>query len=405
MVKDTASNKQPDVLGSLFTAQRVHEHLLPREVWRPFPVWEARETWGALPAKARARSIERAEQQLGAPWPDLPATLFLEFRREGNRSRYEARHFARRTALTQLVLGECVEGQGRFLDPIVNGIWALCEESFWGVPAHSYSPRFPGTELPDTAYRVVDLFAAETGALLAWTHYLLGRQIEAELPVVTDRIVREVQERILEPYRTIDDWRWLGKTRRPVNNWNPWIHSNVLACDLLLEADAAVREATVLRVIEGLDAFLDGYHADGGCDEGTSYWGRAGASLFDCLELLHSASDGSLDAFDLPLVQEIGRYIYRMHVGGTWYVNFADGSARVALDADLVYRYGARIGDPKMMAQGASALAQRREPPARGASIGRALRELVGYAELASANAEPPLVRDAWLEGIQVLVA
>ena len=32
-------------------------------------------------------------------WPVLPATLFLEFVRNGDRGRYEARHFARRTAL------------------------------------------------------------------------------------------------------------------------------------------------------------------------------------------------------------------------------------------------------------------------------------------------------------------
>src|SRR5439155_1757815 len=80
--------------------------------------------------------------------------------------------------------------------------------------------------LPDTAYPVIDLFAAGTGALLAWTHYLLGTELEEELPVVADRLVREVRDRILVPYRVIDDWWWLGKRAdRPVNNWNPWIHS------------------------------------------------------------------------------------------------------------------------------------------------------------------------------------
>src|SRR5919199_1843880 len=404
------------LLGSLMTPERVRAQLLPREAWRPFPTGADRAGWEVVPAELRARTIAEAEGRLGMAWPELPATLFLEFVRVGDRSRYEARHFARRTALQQLVLGECLEGQGRFLDDIVNGIWALCEESFWGVPAHSYSPRFapdrfaggpyPSAGLPDTAYPVIDLFAAETGMLLAWTHYLLGSQLEELLPIVVDRLEREVQQRILVPYREIDDWWWLGKrTDRPLNNWNPWIHSNILTVALLLERDPGLRERTVLRAIEGLDAFLASYHPDGGCDEGTSYWGRAGGSLCDCLELLRSASDGALDGFQLPLVQEIGRYIYRMHVGGPWYVNFADGSAQVAPDAEVVYRYGERIGDPRLMAQGAAALETTMEAPMRVASLGRALPLLLRRAEIAAADRTPPLIREAWLGDIQVLAA
>lgn len=406
------------LLQDLLTPERVHERLLPREAWRPFPAAGDRAGWEALPEELRARTIADAEGRLGMAWPELPATVFLDFVRNGDRSRYESRHFPRRVALIQLVLGECAEGRGRFLDDIINGIWALCEESFWGVSAHSFSPRFPpavptdGTRpryrsvgLPDTAYPVVDLFAAETGALLAWTHYLLGDRLAADLPVVTDRIEREVRDRILEPYRAIDDWNWLGKSGRPVNNWNPWIHSNVLAMNLLLEPDPAVRERTVLRAIEGLDAFLNSYHDDGGCDEGTSYWGRAGASLFDCLDLLASASGNALDAFDQPLVREIGRYIYRMHIGGRWFVNFADGAAKVALDGDLVYRYGKRIDDPALMAQGAHARLHAQEGSMRRASLGRALPALFNWAEYTAADPTPPLIREAWLDGIQVLTA
>ena len=35
------------------------------------------------------------------------------------------------------------------------------------------------------------------------------------------------------------------------------------------------------------------------------YWGRAGASLFDCLELLHAATAGQCSGFTQPLVHEI----------------------------------------------------------------------------------------------------
>ena len=394
-------------LRALFTPERLHDTLLPRERWTPFPAASDRAAWQALSAAERQRLVAAAEPHLGMAWPALPASTFLEFRRNGNRSRFEAPHFERRLALIHLVLAECVEGRGRFLDDIVNGIWAICEESFWGVSAHNarHSPRFQGSALPDTSFHEVDLFAAETGALLAWTHYLLAPQLSVELPVVADRIEREVRARILEPYRSVDVWNWLGKVRRPVNNWNPWIHSNILACNLLLERDATSRESTVHRIVEGLDTFLDGYHADGGCDEGTSYWGRAGASLFDCLETLRTATNGQLDGFQIPLVQEIGRYIYRMHIDDSWYVNFADGSAKNVIEGGLVYRYGKRIADPKMMAQGAYAVRHTHQRPGRGSSIARVMGALFEPVPEQERDVRPPYIRQHWFDGIQVLVA
>ena len=50
---------------------------------------------------------------------------------------------------------------------------------------------------------------------------------------------------------------------------------------------AIPRAATraVAKIARSLDRFVDAYPDDGGCDEGPSYWGRAGASLFEALEL------------------------------------------------------------------------------------------------------------------------
>jgi hypothetical protein len=50
----------------------------------------------------------------------------------------------------------------------------------------------------------------------------------------------------------------------PVNNWNPWIHSNLLTCALLLDRDDARRAQTVHKILTSLDRFLDSYHEDGG---------------------------------------------------------------------------------------------------------------------------------------------
>ncbi|MFH1568344.1 MAG: hypothetical protein ABIL09_10150 [Gemmatimonadota bacterium] len=359
------------MLSQLYPPDLLQRLLLPRAEWRPFPPAGDRAAWEALPEPARRAHLERGERLLGHAWPALPAALFLEFARNGNRRRYEAPRDARRAALCDLVVAECMEGRGRFLDDIVNGIWTTCEETYWGVPAHVNMQR-AGRGLPDAAEPTVDLFAAETGALLAWTLYLLGPELERVSPLVGPRIAGEVERRILAPCRTRDDFWWMGFDGRRVNNWNPWVNSNWLTCALLLEADEPRRVATVARILASLDRFVDPYPADGGCDECPGYWGRAGASLSDCLELLHSASQRRIDVYDQPPIADMGRFIYRVHVAGPYYVNFADASALVSPNASLVYRYGRRIGDEAMAAFGAY-LARRQDLLNRGAgdSIGR----------------------------------
>ncbi|MBN1506935.1 MAG: heparinase II/III family protein [Sedimentisphaerales bacterium] len=394
-------------LRELYPQEKVAKVLIPRQQWHPWPRWSERKAWGALPEPVRKDLIANGEQHLRKSWPDLPATLFLEYAREGNRSRYEHEHFARRTALTDLIVAECVEGKGRFLDDIANGVWAICEESFWGVPAHVGAQK-AGSGLPDPAEPIVDLFAAETGESLAWTHHLLGEQLDRVSPMIRKRIAYEIERRILTPCLERDDFGWMGFSGGRVNNWNPWCNSNWLACTLLIEPDESRRIAAVGKIVRSLDHFLDAYDDDGGCDEGPGYWSRAGGSLFDCLELLHSATNGAIDVYDRPLVKEIGRYIYRVHIADDYFVNFADASAKASPPGELLYRYGNRTGDDKLAAFGAYTFARNRDEGFAGRggyTVGRYLPEIFHASELARIPGRAALVRDVWLSGIQVMVA
>ena len=396
-------------LRELYPQEKVAEVLIPREQWHPGPKWSERTAWEGLPEPVRKDLIANGEKYLRYDWPDLPATLFLEYAREGNRSRYEHEHFARRTALTDLIVAECVEGKGRFLDDIANGVWAICEESFWGVPAHVGAQK-AGSGLPDAEEPIVDLFAAETGESLAWTHYLLGEQLDRVSPMIRKRITYEIGRRILTPCLTRDDFGWMGFSGGRVNNWNPWCNSNWLACTLLIEPDENRRIAAVTKILRSLDHFFDAYADDGGCDEGPGYWSRAGGSLFDCLELLRIATKDAIDVYDRPLVKEIGRYICRMHIADDYFVNFADASAKASPPGELVYRYGRQIGDERLAAFGAYFFTRERGgglsfADGGGYTVGRYLPEIFNAAKLKEAQARPALVRDVWLSGIQVMTA
>jgi hypothetical protein len=257
---------------------------------------------------------------------------------------------------------------------------------------------------------VVDLFAAETGALLGWVFYLITRRLDSVSLQVPERMVREIRQRILDPLRERDDFGWMGLRNpdTPVNNWNPWINSNWLTCALLLESDPEGRVGHVVKSLRSLDTFIRHYPADGGCDEGPSYWGRAAASLFDCLELLLSVTGGRLSVYDQSLVQEMGRFIYRVQVCGQYFVNFADAPARLIPHGPLLYGYGLRVGDRDLQALGAWAVKEARTAGDQSMAmigLGRTLAGLFRFAGAAEAPGRQPLPAQVWLPGTQVGVA
>ncbi len=397
--------KQRDILSKGWSAEKVAAALLPRKDWKPLPTAADRAAWDAVPSDTRQSILDAAAATQQEPWATLPASVYLDFARNGNRSRYEGIRFARRRKLNTLVLAECLEAKGRFLDSIVEGVWLQCEESTWVLPAH-IGVQKAGKGLPDVTEPIVDLFAAECGAQMSWIHYLLAPQLARVSPLIPQRIRHEVHRRILTPCFERDDFGWMGlqSPRRYLNNWTPWINSNWLTCALLLEDDPQRRAAHVAKSLRSIDEYLSDMPDDGGCDEGPGYWGRAGASLYDCLELLQSASAGKMTWWKDPLIREIGRYIVKAHIAGKWMVNFADASAHATPDGYLVWRYGHAIGDKDMMEYGAW-VAQDRHGIGSQDSPARTLMGLFHNAGMKNTTPRAPLPVENWLPDLNVLFA
>jgi len=402
---EDSTGEELNLLSGPYVPEKLEEMIIPKEEWHPFPMAEERAEWNKLPEGIRRVYIEKAEQNLGCDWETLKASVFLEYVRTGNRSHFQSLSYARRRKLADLVLGECFEGKGRFLDDIMNGVWTLCEETYWGVPAH-LGLQQRGNGLPDVTEPTVDLFAAETGTLLAWTYYLVGKELDEISPLITERIEVETKRRIITPNLERDDFWWMGFDRE-VNNWNPWICSNWLTAVLITEDDPECRSQSIYKILRCLDNFLNPYPRDGGCDEGPGYWTRAGGSLFDCLELLLSASKGQINVFDHPLIKEMGRYIYRVYIHYPYFINFADAAAKVSPNASVVFRYGQKIEDDKLKGFGAF-LARKQDwgqgpLPGGFGVLGRVLPALFSSDEMLKAEPLEPLERDFWLHELQVM--
>jgi Heparinase II/III-like protein len=376
-------------LADCFTAGRLAGHLRP---WRPYPPIADRRYWGRVPEETRAHLLAQTAPIGLRPWPLLTASAYGRFKSTGDRQEYERPYIARRDKLTAAVVTAILTGNTSTAE-ITDGGWLLCEETSWCLPAHQ-----PGAGLPDPDEPHVDLFAAETAALLAWTVLLTGEH-EA-------RVRREVKIRVLDPYLARDDWRWLGLDGRAnLNNWTPWIHANLLIASLLLD-DQPHRTAN--RAVAALDRYLDAVPDDGGCDEGASYWWRAGASLFECLETLTEACGNDFGAFQLPKVRAIARYPVVAHIAGDVHVNFADGSIRPpGIVPHLLYRFAGRTGDSQVRQH---ALAMRGEHAVSlvtgpNGSLGRVLAAITDDEWAAAPAARFPAPLQSWLPATGVLTA
>jgi len=327
--------------------------LLRADSWGPLPRFADRAAWMEVPQDVREELVHRAEAANNDAWPEMLATEELEFQRNGNRTRFEAITFGRRGRLADLVVGECVAGEGKYLDQIANGIWLICEESFWGVPAHLGDQR-AGEGLADVSEPIIELFGAETAATMAWVVYLLGEQLGGVSKLLVPRIQSETKRRILDVYLARNDFDWMGFKGGHLNNWNPWINSNILTAGIVLEMDGARRAQLVAKICKSVDLFLADYSADAGCEEGPSYWSRSAASFFDCCNTLVSAHGGKGGmVLTHPFTRAMGQYIADVHIAKNLYVNYGDAHADSAPEPEMVYRYGKACGDAGLAEFGA----------------------------------------------------
>lgn len=351
------------------------------------------------------RFITGAEKLLDTEYKVLPASVYMQFRRNGNRSVYEGIHFERRRIVMSLLLAEAAEQKGRFTDKLIDGIWLLLEESTWVIPAHNQSR--PGQINPLTyAYGCevdnIDLFSAETGSLLAWIYYIARDFLDKQTPIICERILYELNRRIIEPYMTNDNLWWMGFKGNSLNNWTPWIVSNILTVCALCISDTDLREKMTGRALVILDNFTRFYHSDGGCDEGPSYWGVAGASYFDCCEILHDLSGGYIDIFGNDLLRNMGEYIAKVNICGDRFLNFADCAARVNPDYFMIARYGRRCGSEMLEGFGLSAINKKSLKPAVSFTntIYRCMKDLC---EKDFPSVEYTAADKIWFDGICVM--
>ncbi len=397
------NSQQRNILTSDVTVNKLKEIVLSVESYRPYPEYSNRMYWEGLPDSVKTSFVEAGEELLEYGWPPLPATLLLDYIRTGNRHRFQVVADERRETLFMLMLAELAEGSGRFMDQIVNGVWSVCEESTWVYPAH-ISQGSAKSGLPDVTDPYVDLMSAEMATLVSLAFYFFGDRFDEISPQINKRIKHEVRRRVLIPAYENEFW-WMGfdtAGRRP-NNWNPWICSNWMLANFIIEDDLKVKTAYTYKILQVLDNFLNPYPSDGGCDEGPSYWNAAAGALFDNLVILNSATGNFFSyAYENPLIRAMGTYITKVHIGNGYFVNFADAGPKANPGWEILFQYGKKINDKGMMEFGGCRFKNEDFIPGTW-HIHRFLESLALLDDAVAQPCNKPYPEYSWLSDIQLM--
>ena len=371
-----------------------------------YPPAEDRNAWDGIAPDDRQQLEALIAQYAPLPYPMRTATDFMAFVRSGSRQTDERPYFTRRRKLCAAVLNCCLHPDAP-LDDVIDGVWCICEESTWVISAHNINP------LPDapaaTEYPLprmdgyIDLFAAQTGMILALTLHLLGERIQKEIPQLYQRILHELDCRILEPFLSHDDFWWMGSIRKDLNNWTPWIVSNILVC-FFLHPTVGLDELSVVleRSCLYLDRWLRCIPKDGGCDEGTGYWNMAGGALLDCLEILETVTGGRLQVWQEEKIRNILLFPLKAEIGNGWFMNFADCDARPFLSGERLQLAGEKLHEPALTTLGVRTRGTLADQINDTPHLTRLLRMLFHPAAEDAESAAAPEEEDVWLPDLQV---
>ena len=376
-----------------------------------FPRASERKQWEELPENLKTEITDAGNDFLKRGYSLLLMSEYRNFTQNGNQTVYDGKYFSRRHAVASLTIGECVEHRGRYLDKLADGILLICEESGWQVPAHNKDASGEFAPIPDAGDPVLDLFACETGGLLSMISYLLGEELDSVTPLIRKRIACEIRRRIIIPYRT-GHYFWMGYPGVRLNNWTPWCTQNVLIAALPADFLTDEEKLDVLkRAADSLDLYMEGYAEDGACDEGAGYYRVGPLCYMGALEFINHVTDGSCrELYKEEKLKRMVNYIEDMHIGGSFYANYADCAPVLPAASAREFLFARRLGLEGLM----NHAARDRQTDGdillkKGTNLYYKLLNLFEDAEMRAygkkARPVPAIREDAWYKSLGLLTA
>lgn len=300
-----------------------------------------------LPSSIKDSIISLAEKNLTYQWPQLYATNYAEFSKNGNRSRYHGMASKRRSMVSLFAQAELYEGKGRFLEQLINGVWLLCEQTTWCNPAdNSKLCKEYGLQYPYE--KTVDLRVAETSGLLSWIMLMFEDEFDNYSKSIVPRIKYEINTRFIEP-NIYQEFNRMGLDKGPTNNWNVLINKQWIISMIFNDLSKDTFDKSMKRFLASLDNHLNWYPNDGGCEEGPGYWGASAGTLIDLLEFLFDIFPDRLNTItNSSQFMNMATFIYKAHISKNCFVNFADARPYQTPSVSAIYRWGKILDNERL---------------------------------------------------------
>ena len=284
----------------------------------PGPSIQDRTAWEILAKQSYIqRAVKSAKDVSRAKLPRMTDALYLEFSKNGNRTRWQNANGKYIGRLRVLTLAECVENNGDYLPEIEKLIRHFCNKHTWVMPAHDRSLRnFNGRQID------IDLGSASFAWELATIDYLL----EEKLKPATRKLIREnLEKRIYIPFENMlngkrkKNW-WLTTT----NNWNAVCLAGVVGAAMPIIESSKRRAFYISAAEKFINNFLKGFTPDGNCSEGMGYWNYGFGHFIMLSETIARSTDAKLLLMDNTQSIQPAFYGFKSEIQDKLYPAFAD---------------------------------------------------------------------------------
>ncbi len=308
-----------------------------------------REYWDAFSEKYLDKIVERYEKITAEPRKELTASLYLDYKRTNNRTRFQNVYERRRDELLFATLIECCRNDGALLDDILDLTWMILEETTWCFPAHNKSVDTISDSLPYYKQWAITICSTRTAVKMAFVYQVMEEKFDEISKMVTMRIREVIQEKVLSEMLNRDDYWYMGFGSRKPNNIGIWNWRNAMIAALIVVDDMDFLRKFIMKAIICMDQYIDNQGKEGGCNEGPSYWFHSHGNVIEALEVMNKATNNAFaDCLKSEKVRNMSQFLLKMYGGGKYFVNFADGSPVLENGALFVYRCGKILGIPEV---------------------------------------------------------
>ena len=316
--------------------------------WLPYPAYSDREAWEKLGEDFKEQIISRGEKSLEHEWKLRMASTYLEYEKTGNRALMGE---IPTTHIIALTAAELVEGKGRFLLHLLDGLWMLSQQYSWSHAQHT-SYQSSRRTLPIDGERPITLHSSSAGQAVAFALYFFKEEFDKLDPSLAMTIKASLKKNIFDPFLDPKVYHWWMQKREDgkyLNNWTSYCTANVTSAFLLCEDDPERLLQALKQAAVTMDLYMNDIRSDGACDEGPSYWDMAVGKVYDFARIMYDASYGKMSIFGDDLFRRMGEFKSKTYFGDGYVMNFADGSCRDVGDLMMIFRFGYDAGSQELI--------------------------------------------------------